>query len=524
MSVLAGSLIADYKQEIRKFQLAAQGFYLGPAMPLPIVDKAVANADGLKPQELVRHTEAATGKSRPRRGGGLWGVAIDIALGLFGSVANGKLGEFFAAITADYDEDQRDADKVSDSARDCAAALDDIVNTSETTLAEILTVAISMLGGLTGLLIMNPAARAIIPFIVPVGRDLIDGVNSFIVDLCNDRDNAIESCFTEFGRRCEEVCEKKLPPEAPEVAGCNPAKPTPATQPCNTIPSPCKPVDNTEPAGPVPAQPAPTQPATPVQPGLSTTQDDAARSSETKKTDLPTKPCSSAVPPSSSTEPEQPRTEPVRTHKPVIQEESQQVSQQNQECKSATTTPASNSVTETCRERTTTTEIETERDATTIAETDTTAEVEESAESACGCTEAEVVEKGCTGTSGLVGLGIAVLGIGALVVVAQQFIEDFVQHIPPLPDGGSSDIPAPAPEPAPEPVPEPDPVPTMEELKNVPEPTPPPKKMVPAASPGGAALAPNPPVADTVQQAPAAPVSSSSSAGSSIRARKAGQW
>lgn len=103
----------------------------------------------------------------------------------------------------------------------------------------------------------------------------------------------------------------------------------------------------------------------------------------------------------------------------------------------------------------------------------------------------------CCGVLGLVGVGVAILGIGLLITA----LEDCIPETPPAP--------GPVLEPIPEPVPEP-PAPPKPDLTDVPEPPPPPKQTAPAAAPA--------------HPAPAAVEPRSEPAPTPGGARKAGAW
>ncbi|RSZ64255.1 hypothetical protein EAH68_04445 [Corynebacterium hylobatis] len=106
----------------------------------------------------------------------------------------------------------------------------------------------------------------------------------------------------------------------------------------------------------------------------------------------------------------------------------------------------------------------------------------------------------CCGVLGLVGVGVAILGVGLLITA----LEDCIPEIPPAPE--------PEPEPVPEPVAEP-PAPPKQDLTDVPEPPPPPKQAAPppVAAPAAVPMA-------TAPEPPPAPAPAPGGA------RKAGAW
>lgn len=138
---------------------------------------------------------------------------------------------------------------------------------------------------------------------------------------------------------------------------------------------------------------------------------------------------------------------------------------------------------------------------TTTSVTETCLEEEESEGEVADCEpEAKSCEQTCiaSGVIGAVGLGIAVLGIGALIHCITESMGAF-ECVPPPPTPDAPPPPAPAPPP---------PV-----IDNVPEPPPPPKQipgMVPAAAP-----VPPPPAPESPAPAPLS---------SHINVKKAGSW
>lgn len=138
---------------------------------------------------------------------------------------------------------------------------------------------------------------------------------------------------------------------------------------------------------------------------------------------------------------------------------------------------------------------------TTTSVTETCLEEEESEGEVADCEpETKSCEQTCiaSGVIGAVGLGIAVLGIGALIHCITESMGAF-ECVPPPPTPDAPPPPAPAPPP---------PV-----IDNVPEPPPPPKQipgMVPAAAP-----VPPPPAPESPAPAPLS---------SHINVKKAGSW
>ena len=145
-------------------------------------------------------------------------------------------------------------------------------------------------------------------------------------------------------------------------------------------------------------------------------------------------------------------------------------------------------------------------------------------------------EEACCGSLGLLGVGVAILGLGLLAEAAMDFVENLPEPEPvpePVPEPEPQPEPEPCPPPAPEPAPDNGVTPPPPELNNVPEPEAPPEKLAhmqaaeaPAPQPAPApapAPEPVPGPAAGAEATPEMPPQESSET-SSVHARKAGQW
>ncbi|MDK8668070.1 hypothetical protein QP902_05155 [Corynebacterium marquesiae] len=567
MSTLTKSLLGDYSNAISQFQFACLGSYSGPSMPMNLLGELVGAVDGIAPENLVKNTVAAVGGNRPKGGGaGLAGYLQQDD----SEVAQGAMREHLCGVQEDFDIDRQDAAHLTSSAEQCSGAIADVVDVSDTALTELISAVIPLLNILSMVATKHPLARFIIPILSTIGGRVIEETNHNIASTCRDRDDAIESCYNEFESRCECVCERPMPEECPRPAKpADGACPAPVEQ-CPDTPIPTKPTPKEE------CPPPPSQPTEPAQ---------------VECPPEPTPPSPPPVPPRECPEPEPERTStpnPEPSAKPEVHTETTAehgLGCHCQECIEQSFTERSSQfqreveitrpaqaeiippqeppeqpqqVEEPCPEPEPQPEPKPKPDLDTepasesgageetLCPESTAESTEECVETTQTSSEGCGIESSCSGSLGIVGAGIALVGVGLIVEGAAQCLEimseaDCPVQEPepgPVPEAELEPEPDPCPEPKPEPEPEPKPEPIGDdgvmtpppELSQVEEPTPPPEKVahLPASGP---AEAPAPPPAPAPEPAPApapqpAPQQEAAPAPEepTIKARKAGQW
>lgn len=569
MSTMVKSLLGDYSQAVSQFQAASLGGYSGPSTPIGLLGDMVGSVDGIKPDDLVSSTASAMGARRPRRGGN--GLR-DFLLGTVLSLAGGALMDHLRGVQDDFEKERDEADDLVESAQQCSEAIEGVVDVSDSAVAELISAVIPLLNILTLLLQRHPLGKAIVPMISSIGGDLIDQTNDTITQTCRDRDTAIENCYGEFERRCTEVCERELPETPPEPeCGCEEkpkqcAQPEPKSVPCE----PTKPAQFAEPAAPAqpspaPAPSAPVSPQPPVEQGVEkpvASQDEpaptrpaAAQEKECPPDEEKPQPAKPPQPPSTPTEtvaqtkPES--TAPEVQHiscschaEEVAQSCSCSEQQREMETEMETTKPANAGVeipTEPAQQEV----IDCPEDMEPVAEEVECPEEPVEGED-CEVPEQPPVtepgeckpEESCCGSLGILGVGVAILGLGLLAEAAVDFIENLPEPEPvpepvPEPEPEPQPEPEPCPPPAPEPAPDNGVTPPPPELNNVPEPEAPPEKLAHMQAAEAPVQAPDPAPAPAPEPAPgptstteAAPdlAPQESSETSSVHARKAGQW
>ncbi|CAB0497443.1 hypothetical protein CIP101841_00625 [Corynebacterium diphtheriae] len=438
--------VAGYGRAVSDLHAASAGLYSGPAITQEALAKAAGTTKGLRTDALRNTAQAMVGGSSTSFvTDKFWGSLIKI----LAQIATSFIASGLLSLAERWLGGSDDADNIQVQSHQASDAIDCVDQEASTNIATVISQLTAMIGQLVATLAgidkkENPEAFA---ECVSAGAQAIDSAGKTIKQTCESRDKAIEQCFSTLTHRTEEKCSVQDPPPPPActggASGGAPA-PAPATQPAGGV-----------------APPAP--PAPPAAGGRSSAGGGA--------TDI------------------------LGAVGSLIRG----LCEDNTTTE-ATTEVATQTTTETVEKAN---EKNTRVDTTTsVTETETCLEKEKSEVVVVDCKpETKSCEQTCiaSGVIGAVGLGIAVLGIGALIHCITESMGAF-DCVPPPP---TPDVPPP-PAPAPPPV-----------IDNVPEPPPPPKQipgMVPAAAPA-------PPPAPPAPEPPApAPLSSH------INVKKAGSW
>lgn len=551
MSTMVKSLLGDYSQAVSQFQAASQGGYSGPSTPIGLLGDMVGSVDGINPGDLVTNTASAMGARRPGRGGN--GLR-EFLLGTVLSLAGGAIMDHLRGVQDDFDKERDEAGDLVESAQQCSDAIENVVDVSDSAVAELISAVIPLINILTMLLQRHPLGKVIIPVISRIGGELIDQTNDTITQTCRDRDTAIENCYDEFERRCTEVCERELPETPPEPeCGCEEKRkecPQPEPEPCapaqpSPAPAPSTPSQPTQPAQPS----APAAPQQPVEPKPETPVAPPEKPEPTQPATVPEKDCppvEEKPQPATPSEPSHVPTEPASTapeeeHTPCrcTEEKAAHTCDCGEHQRELGTTKPADAGVDVPIEPVPQEVVDCPEDEEPVAEE---AKCPEESLESDDCEEPEQPpgaeageckpEEACCGSLGLLGVGVAILGLGLLAEAAMDFVENL-----PEPEPVPEPVPEPEPEPCPPPAPEPAPdngvTPPPPELNNVPEPEAPPEKLAhmqaaeaPAPQPAPApapAPEPVPGPAAGAEATPEMPPQESSET-SSVHARKAGQW
>lgn len=551
MSTMVKSLLGDYSQAVSQFQAASRGGYSGPSTPIGLLGDMVGSVDGINPGDLVTNTASAMGARRPGRGGN--GVR-EFLLGTVLSLAGGAIMDHLRGVQDDFDKERDEADDLVESAQQCSDAIEDVVDVSDSAVAELISAVIPLINILTMLLQRHPLGKVIIPVISRIGGELIDQTNDTITQTCRDRDTAIENCYDEFERRCTEVCERELPETPPEPEyGCEEKRkecPQPEPEPCapaqpSPAPAPSTPSQPTQPAQPS----APAAPQQPVEPKPETPVAPPEKPEPTQPATVPEKDCppvEEKPQPATPSEPSHVPTEPASTapeeeHTPCrcTEEKAAHTCDCGEHQRELGTTKPADAGVDVPIEPVPQEVVDCPEDEEPVAEE---AKCPEESLESDDCEESEQPpgaeageckpEEACCGSLGLLGVGVAILGLGLLAEAAMDFVEKLPEPEP-VPEPEPQPEPEPCPPPAPEPAPDNGVTPPPPELNNVPEPEAPPEKLAhmqaaeaPAPQPASApapAPGPVPGPAAGAEATPEMPPQESSET-SSVHARKAGQW
>ncbi len=555
MSTMVKSLLGDYSQAVSQFQAASRGGYSGPSTPIGLLGDMVGSVDGINPGDLVTNTASAMGARRPGRGGN--GLR-EFLLGTVLSLAGGAIMDHLRGVQDDFDKERDEAGDLVESAQQCSDAIEDVVDVSDSAVAELISAVIPLINILTMLLQRHPLGKVIIPVISRIGGELIDQTNDTITQTCRDRDTAIENCYDEFERRCTEVCERELPETPPEPeCGCEEKRkecPQPEPEPCasaqpSPAPAPSTPSQPTQPAQPS----APAAPQQPVEPKPETPVAPPEKPEPTQPATVPEKDCppvEEKPQPAPPTEPSHVPTEPASTapeeeHTPCrcTEEKAAHTCDCGEHQRELGTTKPADAGVDVPIEPVPQEVVDCPEDEEPVAEE---AKCPEESLESDDCEEPEQPpgaeageckpEEACCGSLGLLGVGVAILGLGLLAEAAMDSVENLPEPEPvpePVPEPEPQPEPEPCPPPAPEPAPDNGVTPPPPELNNVPEPEAPPEKLAhmqaaeaPAPQPAPApapAPEPVPGPAAGAEATPEMPPQESSET-SSVHARKAGQW
>ncbi|MDZ5308372.1 hypothetical protein [Corynebacterium diphtheriae] len=435
--------VAGYGRAVSDLHAASAGLYSGPAITQEALAKAAGTTKGLRTDALRNTAQAMVGGSSTSFvTDKFWGSLIKI----LAQIATSFIASGLLSLAERWLGGSDDADNIQMQSHQASDAIDCVEQEASTNIGTVISQLTAMIGQLVATLAgidkkENPEAFA---ECVSAGAQAIDSAGSAIKQTCENRDKAIEQCFSTLTHRTEEKCSVQDPPPPPACTGGasgGAPVPAPATQPAGVVAPPAPPAAGGRSSG--------GGGATDILGAVGSLISGLCKDSTTT---------------------------------------------------AATTEAATQTTTETVEKTCEKANEKNTRVATTTSVTETCLEKEESEVVVADCKpETKSCEQTCiaSGVIGAVGLGIAVLGIGALIHCITESMGAF-ECVPPPP---TPDVPPP-PAPAPPPV-----------IDNVPEPPPPPKQvpgMVPAAAPVPPPPAPEPP-------APA-PLSSH------INVKKAGSW
>lgn len=392
--------VAGYGRAVSDLHAASAGLYSGPAITQEALAKAAGTTKGLRTDALRNTAQAMVGGSSTSFvTDKFWGSLIKI----LAQIATSFIASGLLSLAERWLGGSDDADNIQMQSHQASDAIDCVEQEASTNIGTVISQLTAMIGQLVATLAgidkkENPEAFA---ECVSAGAQAIDSAGSTIKQTCESRDKAIEQCFSTLTHRTEEKCSVQDPPPPPActgVASGGAPVPAPATQPAGVV-----------------APPAP-----PAAGGRS-----SAGGGATDILGAVSSLISGLCKDSTTTE--------------------------------ATTEAATQTTTETVEKTCEKANEKNTRVATTTSVTETCLEEQESEVVVVDCkTETKSCEQTCTasGVIGAVGLGIAVLGIGALIHCITESMGAF-ECVPPPPTPEVPPPPAPAPPPPPPPAPAP---------------------------------------------------------------------
>lgn len=519
---------APFHRAVRDLQAASRGTYAGPAVPEQSLQTALSSTDGLDTGALMTHVRSAVGDTQV---GQLRNRLLPLVLRFLGQAASGAIGGLLSDVATDWFDRRNESEQLADEAGEATEVVDQVVEDSDAALNAVLIRATQLLDVLLKYLGTVDPHEHPEQFMAAVrnAATVIDSTGEMITGTCEERDSIISECYDHLLDRGQAICQQPCAELPPEVAECEPtAPPADGGVPTSPATSPPPVTEGTPPEkAPTPKPGSPPEPETPPEkkpepepdPEPEPTPEDCPPAPEDCAPEPAPAPSPAPVPEPTDCPPQDapeplPQPAPIPEPAPVPD---------------PGTTPAATSPGGTPPPA-----PEPEPVPGPTIESDPTPEPEpvpgpeavdclpeEGAGEECPPSTSEC----CSGVLGLLGVGVAILGIGLLI----ECLEDMETP------------PAEAPEQEPIPEPEPEPAPAVEpeiDLSTVPEPDPPPKKLIntesvqmappipePASEPPPPAPAPEPPApAPDLPPAPAPapePPPESDSVGT---ARKAGAW
>lgn len=220
MSIAINRLLNDFQQCLAELAVVSGGSYLPPAGVIETMREAAGRVDGLDSAQLIAQSSAASGARRDKGDG--FGFVLDIlSSGPGMQLAGGGMEAVLRRFQRDHEEDQVAGQEFADGAQACGRAVDDIRDSSEIGLSEILGSAIPIVQLVTRLVRVHPIMR-FTGMVGTLASMVIEPAVSNFMRTVGDRDDAICGCYEEFLRRCEQLCDKELvdPPEhVPDASG-----------------------------------------------------------------------------------------------------------------------------------------------------------------------------------------------------------------------------------------------------------------------------------------------------------------
>ncbi|MEJ6012727.1 hypothetical protein WG936_02555 [Corynebacterium sp. H127] len=468
----AASLYDDAVEALRN---AAGGDWKGPAQPPEQVKDAIESTKGLDTDVLRESADDLVGGGKPDSIKGK-GLLKQLGGMLMGVISGLIIDEIWSKAQEWFENDEQNTE-LSNSVSEAAESIDKVTAESSQANEMVCDSTKSQIQQLCALLATIDKTKFPDEYegVLRSADGLINECASSVVGISNDRDRCIADIFNQILECGAQICNTEC---TPLPAACDAPPAAPPAQECESTPAmPTAPATSTGGGGG--AAPAPTPAPTPSSPAPAPVEPSPQPAPPV------TKPVTQGCPEEPVKKPAPPVTKPVTQDCP-------------EEPVKKPAPPVTKPVTQDCPEE------PVKKPAVDACPEEPESECEDKPEDTCESSDA------MSGLTAVLGIGVVVAVIGAIVVAAEEFLQ-----VPEPP------VPEPAPEPAPPAPVEPPPPPKQ----NVPEPPPPPKQNVPEPPPPPKQNVPEPPPPPEPAPEPApAPELVGSGVGSTGQARKVGAW
>ncbi|WJZ01718.1 SPOR domain-containing protein [Corynebacterium freiburgense] len=193
----AGELVVGYSSAVEDLRCASRGLWLGPALNPDLLSDAASAVDGTDPSALLECTHLAVGDSEDFVGTQESVSGVFHELGDFG---DGLLGDCLEVLSADWGSHREAVRFIEQQTAECAAAINTIAQDS----GEVLRALCEELQGMIGVLCaqlhtLDPAEHsAAFRGCIDAAGELIDRAGTFILGVCEDRDEALGLCYDQL--------------------------------------------------------------------------------------------------------------------------------------------------------------------------------------------------------------------------------------------------------------------------------------------------------------------------------------
>ncbi|MDO4686200.1 MAG: hypothetical protein Q4A92_06585 [Corynebacterium sp.] len=256
----AAALVSGYSMAVENLRCASRGLWNGPALSPDLLADAASTVDGADPEALVTHTQLAVGD--PNEISETQQCAEQVCDQL-GGVADGAISENLGALSTDWSSHREAVQYVGELAADCAAAINAIAQDSGDVLLAMCEELQRMIAVLCAQLhTLDPANHAAaFRGCIDAASTLIDRAGTFILGVCNDRDEALGQCYDRLLGLGEPAAQQQSTEFVKPVVATEPIPPAPEPAPVAESDAAVDPAPVVEPEPVAPPPPPPVEQA-----------------------------------------------------------------------------------------------------------------------------------------------------------------------------------------------------------------------------------------------------------------------